>query len=129
MKLLLDTCTWIWWISQPSRLSPETTTLLAGRENQVFFSAVSGLEVAIKYGLGRLTLPELPERFIPPRLVRDGFEVLPVNLAHSLAVASLPFHHRDPFDRLLVAQARLEDLTLVTGDAHLQNYAIKIHLA
>lgn len=129
MKLLLDTCTWIWWISETSRLSSETTDMLASRDNRVFFSSVSGLEIAIKYGLGRLDLPELPEQFIPPRLQRDGFEVLPVSLPHSLAVASLPFHHRDPFDRLLVAQAQLEGLTLVTGDSHLQRYSISVHLA
>jgi len=91
----------------------------------VLFSAASGWEIAIKFALGRLPLPAVPEQFVPERLARDGISVLPVELVHALRVATLPKLHRDPFDRLLVAQAMVEGVPLLTADRRVAAYAIE----
>src|SRR6185437_3323180 len=91
---------------------------------EVRFSVASSWEIAIKVSLGKLTLPRGAD--IAVELARDGFEVLPVDLSHAAAVGELPPYHPDPFDRMLVAQARVEDLTLVTADAALARYGVSI---
>jgi len=126
LKYLLDTHVWLWWVAKPSKLSSETLESLSKRDNELFLSTASSWEIAIKYSLGRLTLPEHPVHYVPSRLARDGIKVLEISLAHSLAVTGLPEHHKDPFDRLLVAQASLDNLTLVTADAQIQRYPVDI---
>lgn len=123
---LLDTHVWLWLLSDPGRLVPEVLATLAAPQAQLYLSAASCWELAIKYRIGKLSLPEPPERFVPPRLVRDGVTSLPVQVEHALHVSELPGHHRDPFDRLLVAQAALERLTLVTADAQLEPYGVPL---
>lgn len=83
-------------------------------------------EIAIKYGKGKLPLPQPPDRFVPPRLTRDRITPLSITPAHALHVATLPHHHRDPFDRLLIAQASIEDIPIVTADAQFHSYPVKI---
>lgn len=95
---------------------------LADRRNELYLSAASCWEMAIKYRLGRLPLPAPPEEFVPPRVVRDEVISLPVEQYHALRVATLPDHHQDPFDRLLIAQALIENLTLYTADEQLLQY-------
>jgi PIN domain nuclease of toxin-antitoxin system len=126
MKFLLDTHVWLWTLVSPQRISADTRELLAKPENSLLLSAASSWEIAIKYRLGKLPLPEPPARFIPPRLVRDGIESLSVQYHHAQAVAELPEHHKDPFDRLLVAQARIERLILVTADPKLADYDLEL---
>lgn len=128
MKFLLDTHVWLWTLVSPQRISADTRGLLAEPENSLLLSAASSWEIAIKYRLGKLPLPEPPARFIPPRLVRDGIESLSVQHHHAQAVAELPEHHKDPFDRLLVAQARIERLILVTADPKLADYDLELRL-
>jgi PIN domain nuclease of toxin-antitoxin system len=94
-------------------------------KNQLFLSAVSGWEIAIKAKLGRLQLPDHLEPFIEDQMVLNGVESLPVQMAHALYVYRLPSHHRDPFDRMLIAQAKLEGLPILTADAQIARYSIK----
>lgn len=97
--------------------------------NHLVLSAASTWEIAIKYRLGKLPLPEPPDVFILPRLTRDGIEPLPIGHHHACAVTRLPLHHTDPFDRLLVAVAQLEGLTLVSADRQLLAYDVSVILA
>ena len=126
MQILLDTHVWLWTLAAPERLRTSAREALADRENTLFLSAASAWEIAIKYALGKLPLPEPPALFIPPRLLRDNVRPLPIALQHALHVASLPPHHRDPFDRLLIAQAQLEELTLFTADPALEAYDVDL---
>jgi len=126
MKLLLDTHCWLWWITTPEELSPRVQALIKDGGNEVFLSAASSWEIVIKYAIGKLLLPEAPDRFVPPRLARDAIVPLPVNHTHALHVASLPLHHRDPFDRLLISQANIEHLPIVTVDRQFQPYDVEL---
>lgn len=126
MRILLDTHVWLWSLTAPEKLGVEARALLSDQSNTLLLSAASAWEMAIKYALGRLPLPEPPERFVSDRLVRDGVQALPVDLKHALHVATLPDHHRDPFDRLLVAQSQIEDLPLLTPDEQLAAYDVRI---
>ena len=124
MRLLLDTHVWLWMQAAPSRLRPEAAELIADVSNEVLLSAASAWEISIKYSLGRLPLPVPPSEYVVSRMSRSGTAGLPVEHRHALAVADLPAHHRDPFDRILVAQAQLEGLTLVTADEALRKYDV-----
>ena len=126
MRLLLDTHTFLWWVTDDASLSKTARHLIADTANEVFVSAVNAWEIAIKFGLGRLQLPEPPERYVPDRIARNGFQPLPISVAHALRVGGLPQHHRDPFDRLLVAQALEEDMPLLTADAMIRQYAARV---
>ena len=126
MRLLLDTQVWLWAVSEPGRIGAEVRALLEDEAHTLLLSAASVWEMAIKYRLGKLPLPEPPSLFVPSRLVRDGVLPLPVEHHHAARVASLPDHHRDPFDRLLVAQAQVERLSLVTADRQLAAYDVPI---
>ena len=126
MRLLLDTHVWLWTLVSPSRLSPQALDRLGDPDNELYLSAASTWEMAIKYGLGKLSLPEPPRQFVPQRLDRDGVIALPVEHAHTLAVAELPPHHDDPFDRLLIAQAQLERMTLVSADPFVARYEVDL---
>src|ERR1017187_6529146 len=101
MKFLVDTHCWLWGVTSPERLRPAAAELIESKDNTVVFSAVSALEIAIKFSLGKLRLPEPPETFVPSRVATLSMVSLPLHLGHALRVASLPYHHRDPFDRLL----------------------------
>jgi PIN domain nuclease of toxin-antitoxin system len=122
-RLLLDTHVWLWWQAGDARLGAHAKQLLQ-RATEVRFSAASAWEIAIKVAIGKLTLPV--DADIAAELSYNGFLPLPVEIAHADDVRRLPLHHRDPFDRLLVAQARLEALTLVTADRQLAAYGITV---
>jgi PIN domain nuclease of toxin-antitoxin system len=106
--------------------SPLYNALLNDPSNDVAFSAASAWEIAIKWRIGRLTLADSPERYIPLQLLRQGISSLEVTVRHAVATADLPPHHGDPFDRLLMAQARCDGLTLVTADATLAQYPVAL---
>ena len=128
MKFLLDTHVFLWWVMDDARLTAGIRTLLADRSHVLLLSAVSGWEMAIKVGIGKLKLPIRSgsiSRFVMNQMELNGMESLPVFLSHSLAVAELPNHHQDPFDRLLVAQSKVEEIPLVTADRMLAKYNIK----
>lgn len=124
MKLLLDTHVFLWTQSDPERLGGRQE-LIEDTDNALLVSAVTPWEIAIKYGLGRLDLPEPPGRYVPDRLRRLDAEAIPIEHAHVLAVAELPPLHRDPFDRLLVAQAKLLDAAIVTSDSRVTQYDVQ----
>ena len=128
MRLLLDTHVWLWLQVSPERFSGTTLDLLADTSNELWLSAASCWEMAIKYALGKLPLPAPPSEYVPSRMERSGTTALPVLPIHALMVAGLPSHHRDPFDRLLVAQAQHERVSLVTSDAVFRSYDIDIVL-
>lgn len=109
----------------PARICPETRELIADTRNTVWLSSASAWEIAIKYAMGRLPLPVPPSEYVPSRMARSGTSGLTVEHRHALHVANLPSHHRDPFDRLLVAQAQLESAVLVTADAQLDAYDVQ----
>lgn len=126
MKLLLDTHVVLWWLDDPNQLADGVVEAIADPNySSVYVSAVVAWEIAIKRALGKLSAPHELEQAI----ANAGFEQMPITHSHALATESLPAHHRDPFDRLLIAQARLEDCTLVTRDTEIQKYAVPILLA
>ena len=126
MTLLLDSQALLWWREGSRKLGPRARAAISQDAFGVLVSAASAWELAIKSATGKLTLREPLDRWLPAALDGSGFETLPVTLAHALAVASLPFHHADPFDRLLIAQAQLEKLTIVTADSVFEDYDVKL---
>lgn len=123
MNLLLDTHIFLWLQTDPDRLG-ESLRVVEDDRTELLLSAASSWEIAIKYQLGKLPLPESPERYVPERIRVIGARAVGVEHPHALAVATLPPLHRDPFDRLLVAQATLLDLTIMTADPSVAQYSI-----
>jgi PIN domain nuclease of toxin-antitoxin system len=123
VKLLLDTHVFLWLQTDPERLG-EHLPIVEDPRNELVLSAVSSWEIAVKYDLGKLPLPEAPERYVPDRMRAVGAQALAIEHPHALAVATLPPLHRDPFDRLLVAQAALLGLTILTADPALAQYPV-----
>jgi PIN domain nuclease of toxin-antitoxin system len=126
MNLLLDTQALLWWKEGHRTLGPRARRAIESGATTVRVSAVSAWEIAIKSRTGRLKLTEPLESWIPDRLERDGFLMLSVTVAHAVAVSALPDHHHDPFDRLLIAQALTEDLTVVTSDTVFDDYEVTV---
>ncbi len=126
MRILIDTGCWLWSLAEPERLNKRSRDLLGDPANTLYLSAASSWEIALKFTLGKLMLPEPPEKYIPSRMEAFGIEGLPVEHAHALRVSRLPLYHRDPFDRLLVAQGQIDSLTILTGDPALLAYEVRI---
>jgi len=122
MRLLLDTHVLLWWLDDPSRLSTAARSAISEGMNQVFVSAAVAWEITIKKALGKLAAPDDLEEVIE----EERFQPMPVTISHALAVASLPRIHEDPFDRILLAQAKAEGLTLVTRDAFQKKYGLPL---
>jgi PIN domain nuclease of toxin-antitoxin system len=123
---LLDTHVWLWMLADPAHIRADLLAELANHRTRLLLSAASSWEIAIKWAAGRLLLPEPPDAYVPSRMQRSGVAGLAVVHAHSLQVANLPPHHRDPFDRLLVAQAQVERLTIVTADPLFDAYDVPV---
>lgn len=126
MRVLLDTQVFLWWVTNDARLSTRARDLISDGDNEVMISAASGWEIAIKSRLGKIQLPESPERFVPAQVISNGFKSLPILLDHALRVCALPDHHRDPFDRILVAQGQVEHLPIITIDPQIARYDIEV---
>lgn len=125
MRLLLDTHVVLWWLEADPRIEDEVLGAISSTENEVFVSAVSATEIAIKSVLGKLRTPDDLEL----QVTQNWFTPLPLTIRHGQAVGELPLHHRDPFDRMLIAQARCEGLTLVTADKAIQKYDVPLLVA
>jgi PIN domain nuclease of toxin-antitoxin system len=126
MKYLLDTHTFLWWITDSELLSDLARNVIREGRNSLLLSAASGWEIAIKVGIGRLDLSDAPEKMIPEQMSLNDIQGLPIHMSHVLHVHSLPRHHRDPFDRLLVAQCQLEQLPIITSDPQISSYDVEI---
>ena len=122
MRLLLDTHALIWWNSDYRQLQTKTFEAILDGQNQVFVSIVAPWEIAIKQKTGKLNTPDINQR----ELEDSGFTLLPISLDHVDIIRSLPLHHRDPFDRIMIAQAMVEGLTFVTRDRHFDAYDVDI---
>ena len=127
MKVLLDTHTFLWWVSDDRQLSSRARRIVGSGSNEVYFSAVSGWEIAIKARLGRLSIAgNDPEAFVAQQVSANNLSILPIHLSHALKTYALPDHHKDPFDRLLVAQSIIEALPLLSADRHLAEYRVRV---
>jgi PIN domain nuclease of toxin-antitoxin system len=124
LRLLLDTHVFLWAAAEPERLSISAREAIEHKENQVYVSAATGWEIAIKHAIGRLVLPVDPSAYVPGRIRSLGFDELPIAMSHTLAASQLPPHHADPFDRILVAQAQVEGLTLASADPLVLRYPV-----
>jgi PIN domain nuclease of toxin-antitoxin system len=126
MNVLVDTQCWLWMQAAPERLPARARDVLADANQQLFLSAASIWEMAIKTGLGKLKLPLPLDEYVHTRLDQSHTNVLPIDHYHALRVGGLPPHHRDPFDRMLVAQAQVERWPIVTADPQLAAYDVEV---
>lgn len=126
MRAMLDTHAFIWWVMNDPQLSLTAKTIIADPGNLLFLSAASAWEIVIKVRLGKLTLPEAPESYIPSRLKMNRFESLSIQLVHALQVKHLPDLHRDPFDRIIIAQSQVENIPIVTVDSQIMQYPVDV---
>jgi PIN domain nuclease of toxin-antitoxin system len=126
MKYLLDTMVWLWSLGPTDKIGRAGLEILTNGEEEIYLSAASAWEVAIKTQLGKFTLAEPPGTYVPKRLSAQGIRSLSITQTHSLKVYDLPSHHRDPFDRLIIAQAIFEDMTILTADRAFTNYPVEV---
>ena len=126
MRVLVDTHAFIWWVTNNAQLSDAARACIADSDNNVFLSTASAWEIIIKVNIGKLILPESPRSYIPSRLASNQFESLPIQMNHVLQVATLPNHHRDPFDRLLIAQSQAEQMPILTSDHLIVQYSVNV---
>jgi PIN domain nuclease of toxin-antitoxin system len=125
MRVLLDTHSFLWLVTDHPMLSSKAKSIFLDNDNTLLLSAISGFEIAVKYSLGKLELAEDPDLFIKNRIQKNALTVLPLMMEHAIRLAGLPFHHRDPFDRLLVAQAMVEQVPILSADSALSAYGIE----
>ncbi|HEX6038519.1 type II toxin-antitoxin system VapC family toxin [Longimicrobium sp.] len=125
MRAILDTHAFLWFITDDARLSTAAGNVIEGEADDLLLSVASIWEIAIKVGLGRLPLPAPIHTFLPRQIAANDLRLLPIAMRHALSVATLPLHHRDPFDRMLVAQALTEDVPILSADAELDRYGVQ----
>ncbi len=125
MRILLDTHAFLWWVADDPKLGRRVRRQIEAAKNPCFLSVASCWEMAIKIGLGKLRLPESIEKFVPDQLAVNGIELLPVEFLDAAAVAKLDRHHGDPFDRLLIAQALRNDLSIASRDRIFGKYGVR----
>ena len=126
MRVLLDTHAFLWWVIDNPQLSIRAREVIGDGKNEVYLSAASGWEIAIKARLGRLQLNKEPEQFVAEQIAKNAFQSLPILMSHALREYKLPDHHQDPFGRLLVAQGQLERLSILTSDAFIAMYDVEV---
>jgi PIN domain nuclease of toxin-antitoxin system len=126
MKYLLDTHAFLWFVSDDGRLSSKAGAIIKNSKNEVFFSAVSAWELSIKIKLGRLTIEEELGPFIIKQLSENNFSTLSITLFHSIYTLKLADIHKDPFDRMLIAQSQVEDMPLISKDKNIKKYKIPV---
>ncbi len=126
MKFLLDTSVFLWALSEEYKLNPAAQEILKSSTSELYFSAVGSWEIAIKFALGSLPLPKAPSEYISHALRVWALRALDITHEHALRAGELPVHHRDPFDRMLIAQALSEQMTLLTADRVFQKYKLDL---
>ncbi len=126
MNVLLDTHCWLWALSEPEKLNPQASNLISDSANKIYLSTASIWELGIKAQLGKIDLPESFETFVPHRLQVFQTIPLPITPSHAIVAATLPLHHKDPFDRMIIAQGQSENLPVLTNDGVFRSYDITI---
>lgn len=126
MKLLLDTHCWLWWLVEPEKLSETAIKAITNDKNELWLSVASIWEIGIKFKASKLNLPLSPEILIPQQMQIDGISALSITPSHALLASALPLHHKDPFDRMLIAQTKQETMTILTNDTTFNSYGIRI---
>lgn len=126
MNLLLDTHTFVWWRDNPDKLSAKVYDAISSSDNEIFISTVVVWEIQIKLAINKIKLKLSLERTIEAEQNANGFRILPVKLDHALHIDRLPLIHKDPFDRMLIAQAMVEDMTIISSDKVLADYDVKL---
>lgn len=126
MNLLLDSHTFLWWALEPTKLSPDANTALQDVANTLYLSVASIWELQIKFQLGKLTLPKSLSDLVQNQQWVNGMRLLAIEPAHIYGLATLPLHHKDPFDRLIIAQATAESMTVVGNDSKFAFYSVSI---
>ena len=126
MKFLLDTHAFLWFVTADNRLSAKARSLIKNSHNEVYFSAASAWEMSIKIQLGRLTIEEELEPFIIQQLLENNFNTLSISIFHSIHTLKLPDIHKDPFDRIIIAQSQIEEMPLITKDKNIKKYKIPV---
>jgi PIN domain nuclease of toxin-antitoxin system len=126
LRALLDTSVFLWSDLEQQRLSPTAREFIADGTNDLVLSAATAWEIAIKHAKGQLELPEIPESYVVLRIGLDGLDPLPIEISHAIRAGTLPPIHRDPFDRLLVAQSQLENLPILTSDPNIARYGVSV---
>jgi len=125
VRILLDTHTFLWWTNNSPQLSKNAREIIANPESELFLSAASGWEIAIKMQLGKLRVADDLERFIAEQLSLNQIVTLPITMHHALHVHNLPLHHRDPFDRMIITQSQLEKMPVLTANGIFARYNVK----
>jgi PIN domain nuclease of toxin-antitoxin system len=126
MRAILDTHTFLWWNTDDPQLSGVARRFISDGENELFLSAASTWEIAIKCARGRLLLPENPGEYVANRMAYYRIQPLPIQISHTLRIYELPDIHQDPFDRLLIAQSQMEDIPILTADKTISRYDVMI---
>ncbi|MDA2919092.1 type II toxin-antitoxin system VapC family toxin [Desulfobacterota bacterium AH_259_B03_O07] len=126
MKALIDTHVFLWWITDDRRISLTAMEIIGDGNNDLYFSSASCWEIAIKSKLGRIVLPHKPVSFIASQLSTNSIQPLPIHVAHALNVINLPDIHKDPFDRMLISQAQMEKLPIMTSDVVIDKYDVEV---
>lgn len=125
MKCLLDTCTFLWLVSDSPELSETVRSIFVDTDNDVYLSVISAWEIIVKNRLGKLPLPETPQNFIRNNRIRHRIETMPLDEMAALQLSRLPDYHKDPFDRMLVCQAIAGGMTILTPDSHITQYPVQ----
>lgn len=126
MRAILDTHAFIWWVTNDPRITVNVRRIIADSSNELFLSVASCWEIIIKMQLGKLTLTDNPESFIPEQMLLNSIRGLPIQVSHTLHVYKLPLHHKDPFDRLIISQSQIEKMPVITSDPFFKEYDLKI---
>ena len=124
MKILLDTHAFLWWILDLPRLSIRARSAIEDKSNIILFSAAGAWEIVIKSQLGKITLPDASDVFIIEQMIVNAFEPLAISIEHVIQLRALPVHHRDPFDRIMIAQCQAENLLFLTSDPLIKQYSV-----
>ncbi len=125
MRILLDTCAFLWLAANSPRVTSNVRSAFEDKSNLIYLSVSSAWEISIKHNLGQLDLPDTPEKFVPERMVNYQLNLVEVTLAHAIRAGGLPLHHKDPFDRMIIAQAQIEGLVIATPDQAFAAYDVE----
>ena len=126
MKLLLDTCCWLWWLSDTKKLSQQQLEAISDRNNELFLSTASIWEISIKVNNGKLTIPQPLNKLVERECPIDNIKLLEIKPRHAIQAGNLVSHHKDPFDRMIITQANTNNLIIVTSDKIFQKYNVSI---